>query len=107
MRRGSRRPVWKFGVVPHRVPAVRDKIHCQYFDSQWGGATETTKISAITIQEQPDWMLTVKSFLQLVDVPAAFVWPGNIDNPDPRRAYQGDLEAFVSFCWIETPRVFG
>ena len=48
-------------------------------------------------------MLTAEQFQQLSDVPAAPVWLGNINNPNTRRAYQADLEAFVSFCGIEAP----
>lgn len=48
-------------------------------------------------------LLTAEEFRQLSDVPAAMVWLANIDNPNTRRAYQGDVEAFVSFCGIETP----
>ena len=36
-------------------------------------------------------------------MPAVFVWLANIDNPNTRRAYQSDVEAFVSFCGIEQP----
>ena len=45
--------------------------------------------------------LTAEEFQQLTDVPAVFVRLGNIDNPDTRRAYQGDVESFVFFCGIE------
>jgi len=48
-------------------------------------------------------LLTAEQLQQLTDVPAALVWLGNIENPNTRRAYQGDLEAFVSFCGIEQP----
>ncbi|MGE3424835.1 MAG: tyrosine-type recombinase/integrase [Dehalococcoidia bacterium] len=48
-------------------------------------------------------LLSAEEFRQLADVPAAMVWLANIDNPNTRRAYQGDLEAFISFCGIETP----
>ncbi|MEO1009581.1 MAG: tyrosine-type recombinase/integrase [Planctomycetota bacterium] len=46
-------------------------------------------------------MLTDEQFRSLADVPAAAVWLANIDNPNTRRAYQGDVEAFVAFCGIE------
>lgn len=48
-------------------------------------------------------LLTAEEFRQLSDVPAAMVWLANIDNPNTRRAYQSDVEAFVSFCGIERP----
>ena len=48
-------------------------------------------------------LLSSEQFHQLAEVPAAMVWLANIDNPNTRRAYQGDLEAFVGFCGIETP----
>ena len=48
-------------------------------------------------------LLSAAEFHQLRDVPAVFEWLANIDNPNTRRAYQGDLEAFIGFCGIETP----
>jgi integrase/recombinase XerD len=48
-------------------------------------------------------LLSAKQFQQLTDVPAAVVWLNNIHNPNTRRAYQGDVEAFVGFCGIEAP----
>ncbi|MFT7537449.1 MAG: integrase/recombinase XerD, partial [Hyphomicrobiaceae bacterium] len=65
--------------------------------------TETPNTNALTTQDGPGRLLTAEQFHQLTDVPAVFVWLANIDNPNTRRAYQGDLEAFVSFCGIETP----
>jgi integrase/recombinase XerD len=47
--------------------------------------------------------LSAAEFHQLRDVPAVFEWLANIDNANTRRAYQGDLEAFIGFCGIETP----
>ncbi len=64
---------------------------------------ETPKTTDLTTQDAPGRLLTAEQFHQLTDVPAVFVWLANIDNPNTRRAYQGDLEAFVSFCGIETP----
>ncbi len=64
---------------------------------------KTPNTTALTTQEGPGRLLTAEQFHQLTDVPAAVVWLGNIDNPNTRRAYQGDVEAFVSFCGIETP----
>ncbi len=48
-------------------------------------------------------LLSAEQFQHLSDVPAAMVWLANIDNPNTRRAYQSDVEAFVTFCGIETP----
>jgi integrase/recombinase XerD len=50
--------------------------------------------------------LTAEQFQQLADVPAVLVWLGNIQNPNTKRAYKGDVEAFVAFCGIETPEEF-
>ncbi|QDV04456.1 Tyrosine recombinase XerC (plasmid) [Planctomycetes bacterium Pla86] len=52
---------------------------------------------------QGERRLSAAQFQHLSDVPAAAVWLANIDNPNTRRAYQGDVEAFVSFCGVETP----
>jgi integrase/recombinase XerD len=62
---------------------------------------ETSKSTALTTQGTTGRLLTAAQFHQLTDVPAAVVWLGNIDNPNTRRAYQGDVEAFVAFCGIE------
>ena len=59
--------------------------------------------TALTTQEAPGRMLTAAQFHALTDVPAALVWLENIENANTRRAYQGDVEAFVSFCGIEQP----
>ena len=48
-------------------------------------------------------LLSAAEFHALSDVPAVYEWLANIDNPNTRRAYQGDLEGFVGFCGIETP----
>lgn len=48
-------------------------------------------------------ILSRDQFKRLTDVPAAMIWLANIDNPNTRRAYQADLEAFIGFCGIETP----
>ena len=61
------------------------------------------KTTAITARQEPGRLLSAERFQQLADVPAAMVWLANIDNPNTRRAYQGDVEAFVSFCGIEQP----
>ncbi len=48
-------------------------------------------------------VLSQAHFHALSDVPAVMVWLANIDNPNTRRAYTGDLEDFLGFCGIETP----
>ena len=50
--------------------------------------------------------LTAAEFHQLADVPAAAEWLANIDNPNTRRAYAGDVGEFVAFCGIEHPDEF-
>ena len=65
--------------------------------------SEHPKNGEIATQGPGGRMLTAEQFHQLTDVPAAMVWLGNIDNPNTRRAYQGDVEAFVAFCGVEMP----
>ncbi|PCJ54438.1 MAG: integrase [Planctomycetota bacterium] len=48
-------------------------------------------------------LLSAEQFHRLTDVPAILVWLANIDNPNTRRAYQSDVEAFIAFCGIEAP----
>jgi site-specific recombinase XerD len=50
--------------------------------------------------------LTAAQFHQLADVPAETEWFANIDNPQTRRAYQGDLTEFMRFVGIERPEEF-
>ena len=64
---------------------------------------KTPKTNALTTTGEAGRLLTAEQFHQLTDVPAALVWLGNIDNPNTRRAYQGDVEAFIAFCGIEQP----
>jgi len=66
--------------------------------------------SSITIRQEGqlalpggERLLSAAEFQRLADVPAAMTWLANIDNPNTRRAYQSDVEAFVAFCGIETP----
>ena len=68
-----------------------------------GPMTKTPNTTDLTIQDRTGRLLTAEQFQELADVPAAMVWLGNIDNPNTRRAYQGDVEAFISFCGIEQP----
>ena len=48
-------------------------------------------------------LLTRQEFQQLSDVPAALVWLANIENPNTRRAYEADVNAFLRYCGVETP----
>jgi len=50
--------------------------------------------------------LTAAAFYQLADVPPALTWFANIDNPQTRRAYQNDVEEFMSFTGIIDPLAF-
>ena len=50
--------------------------------------------------------LTAAQLHQLADVPPALTWFANIDNPQTRRAYQGDLMEFMAFTGIERPEQF-
>ena len=63
--------------------------------SQNGGLTPAAPASSR--------LLTTAEFQQLSEVPAAMVWLANISNPNTRRAYQADVEAFIAFCGIERP----
>ena len=68
-------------------------------------AYKDDKTTAVTVHDtnQPARLLSAVEFHELADVPAAMVWLANIHNPNTRRAYQGDVEAFLSFCGIERP----
>jgi integrase/recombinase XerD len=48
----------------------------------------------------------VPYLLLLADVPPALTWFANIDNPQTRRAYQNDVEDFMSFTGIIDPLAF-
>ncbi len=48
-------------------------------------------------------MLSDAQFHELAEVPAAMTWLANIDNPNTKRAYKSDVEAFIAFCGIENP----
>jgi len=50
--------------------------------------------------------LTTAEFHKLADVPPALTWFANIDNPETRRAYQNDVQEFMTFAGIEDPRMF-
>lgn len=50
--------------------------------------------------------LTAAQFQILAEVPAAVEWFANIDNPQTRRAYQGDLEDFCGFVGLSAAAEF-
>lgn len=50
--------------------------------------------------------LTAADFHQLADVPPAVAWFANIDNPQTRRAYQNDVQEFMTFTGIADPHAF-
>jgi site-specific recombinase XerD len=50
--------------------------------------------------------LTAAQFQQLADVPPAMTWFANIDNPQTRRAYQNDLQEFMTVIGIRQPDEF-
>jgi site-specific recombinase XerD len=60
----------------------------------------------VGVRPEPGRALSAAQFHQLADVPAAAVWLANIDNPNTRRAYQSDVEAFIAFCGIEAASEF-
>lgn len=60
----------------------------------------------VRVEPAPERALTAGQFQGLADVPAAAVWLANIDNPNTRRAYKADVEAFVAFCGIERAEEF-
>ena len=47
--------------------------------------------------------LTAAQFQQLAEVPPALTWFANLNNPQTRRAYQQDVQAFMGFTGIEHP----
>jgi site-specific recombinase XerD len=50
--------------------------------------------------------LSAAQFHQLAAVPAEAEWFANLDNPRTRRAYQNDLQDFMSFAGIQRPEEF-
>ncbi len=51
-------------------------------------------------------MLTAQEFHQLTAVPGVLEWFANIENPRTRRAYQVDLQDFMTFVGISAPEEF-
>jgi len=50
--------------------------------------------------------LTAPEFARLADVPPEAQWFANLDSAQTRRAYQGDLRAFMAFTGIVQPEEF-
>lgn len=65
--------------------------------------TQSTLAPGAMAQERA---LTAAQFHQLAEVPPALTWFANIDNPQTRRAYQSDLQEFMTFAGIEQPAQF-
>jgi len=70
-------------------------------DGPNGPGLSGTGAGELVVQGGGERLLSAEQFQRLSDVPAAMVWLANINNLNTRRAYQGDLEAFVAFCGIE------
>lgn len=68
--------------------------------------TPTGDNTAPLVAVESPGMLTTAQFHQLADVPPAMTWFANIDNPQTRRAYQSDLQEFMTFTGIATPDQF-
>lgn len=51
-------------------------------------------------------LLTAEQFQQLADVPPEAQWFANLDSVQTKRAYQGDLRAFMAFTGIVKPEEF-
>jgi site-specific recombinase XerD len=51
----------------------------------------------------PNRTLTAPEFYQLGKMPPATEWFANINNPNTRRAYRGDLQEFMTFVRISSP----
>lgn len=62
-----------------------------------------TKNDLVTTEQRT---LTAAQFQQLVDVPPAMTWFANIDNLQTRRAYENDLQEFMTFTGIRQPDEF-
>jgi len=70
------------------------------------GMGTDTDSQIVRVRPASERALTAGQFQGLADVPAAAVWLANIDNPNTRRAYKADVEAFVAFCGIERAEEF-
>ncbi len=64
-----------------------------------GDLTHTTG-AGVSAPSPDESRLTAAQFQTLAEMPAAFDWFANIDNPRTRRAYQGDLEDFCHFVGL-------
>lgn len=59
-----------------------------------------------TAMSAGDMSPTAARFQQLADVPPALTWFANIDSPQTRRAYQNDVQEFMTFTGITDPYAF-
>ncbi|BAN36922.1 site-specific recombinase XerD (plasmid) [Sulfuricella denitrificans skB26] len=67
---------------------------------------ELPQLSSTSGALTQECVLTATQFHQLAEVPPAITWFANIDNPQTRRAYQCDLQAFMVFTGISQPDQF-
>lgn len=67
---------------------------------------ETTPKPSVTTVKPAAGALTTLDFHQLAEVPPALTWFANIDNPQTRRAYQNDVQEFITFAGIVDPDAF-
>lgn len=65
-----------------------------------------TLLNSNDVTIKPATTLAAPQFQQLAGVPAPMTWFTNIDNPQTRRAYQNDLQAFMTFTGIHQPEEF-
>ncbi len=63
-------------------------------------------VSDPAIRPQAERLLTKAEFHELRDVPPEAEWFANIQNPNTRRAYEGDLRGFMRFLGIEQAAEF-
>jgi site-specific recombinase XerD len=63
-------------------------------------------MSVLLKQAEAGQRLSAAQFHQLAAVPAEAEWFANLDNPRTRRAYQNDLQDFMSFAGIQRPEEF-
>lgn len=60
----------------------------------------------IVLHQAPGRLLSAAQFQRLATVPPAMTWFANIDNLQTRRAYQNDLQEFMTFTGITAPDQF-
>jgi site-specific recombinase XerD len=60
----------------------------------------------VMLERAPGGMLGEARFHQLAAVPAELEWFANLDNPQTRRAYRGDISEFMAFIGMTMPEQF-